>query len=242
MNRDILELYNHLSKLQHELKKAEFGKVKHKVYGFQTEKSTLSSWCQSQEKTNPEKILKLLEVLTNQEKRIGLPEEDLDVTFLENQAYTDKLDEHRALIASIQDQLDRGDWTSIPGQLLELIWARRISQPGQQQRDQPEAPLFYSSARGGNRECGPATVTIEDTVQDLEVQKEEAHKAAFKACFAASKAKHNRPASPIWQALTATTVTHNTLLFFKTANLPRVDRKSNVAMFLWLYQNSVYGA
>ncbi|KAJ9060658.1 hypothetical protein DSO57_1028608 [Entomophthora muscae] len=30
--------------------------------------------------------------------------------------------------------------------------------------------------------------------------------------------------------------------FFKPANLPRFDRKSNLAMFLQLYQNSMYGA
>ncbi|KAJ9065883.1 hypothetical protein DSO57_1015119 [Entomophthora muscae] len=67
----------------------------------------------------------------------------------------------------------------------------------------------------------PATVTIEDTVQDLKAQQEEAHKAASKACFAASKANHNRPASPSWQAAPATTVAHNTSPFFKPANLPR---------------------
>ncbi|KAJ9072780.1 hypothetical protein DSO57_1023711 [Entomophthora muscae] len=52
----------------------------------------------------------------------------------------------------------------------------------------------------------------------------------------------NRHASLIWQAAPATTVAHNTLPFFKSATLPSFDRKSNVAMFLWLYQNSLYGA
>ncbi|KAJ9064442.1 hypothetical protein DSO57_1030555 [Entomophthora muscae] len=88
----------------------------------------------------------------------------------------------------------------------------------------------------------PVTVTIEDTVQDLKAQQEEAHKAVSKACFVAFKANCNRPTSPIWQAAPATTATHNTLPFFKPANLPRFDRKSNVAMFLRLYQNSMYGA
>ncbi|KAJ9062552.1 hypothetical protein DSO57_1009608 [Entomophthora muscae] len=88
----------------------------------------------------------------------------------------------------------------------------------------------------------PATVTIEYTVQDIKAQQEEAYKAASKARFAASKANHNRPTSPIWQAAPATTAAHNTLPFFKPANLPRFDRKSNVAIFLWLYQNSMYGA
>ncbi|KAJ9061672.1 hypothetical protein DSO57_1018361 [Entomophthora muscae] len=87
---------------------------------------------------------------------------------------------------------------------------------------------------------GPATVTIKDTLQDLKAQQEEAHKAASEACFAASKANCNRPASPIWQAAPATTAAHNTLPFFKPANLPRFDRKSHVAMFLRLYQNSMY--
>ncbi|KAJ9070607.1 hypothetical protein DSO57_1006022 [Entomophthora muscae] len=85
-------------------------------------------------------------------------------------------------------------------------------------------------------------VTIEDTVQDLEAQQEEAHMAVSKACFVASKANHNRPASLIWQAAPATTVAHNTLPFFKPANLPRLDRKISIAMFLQLYQNSIYGA
>ncbi|KAJ9066477.1 hypothetical protein DSO57_1008967 [Entomophthora muscae] len=85
-------------------------------------------------------------------------------------------------------------------------------------------------------------VTIKDTVQDLEAQQEEANKAASEACFAASKANHNRTASSIWQATPATTSAHRTLPFFKPANLPRFDRKSKVAMFLQLYQNSMYGA
>ncbi|KAJ9077140.1 hypothetical protein DSO57_1019580 [Entomophthora muscae] len=85
-------------------------------------------------------------------------------------------------------------------------------------------------------------VTIEDTVQDLKAQQEEVGKAASRAQFDASKANHNRPSFPIWQAALATTAAHNTLPFFKPANLPRFDRKSNVAMFLWLYQNSMYGA
>ncbi|KAJ9054813.1 hypothetical protein DSO57_1010448 [Entomophthora muscae] len=85
-------------------------------------------------------------------------------------------------------------------------------------------------------------VTNEDTVQDLKAQQEEAHKAASKTRFAASKANCNRPASPIQQATPATTAAHNTLPFFKPANLFRFDKKSNVAMFLWLYQNSMYGA
>ncbi|KAJ9062501.1 hypothetical protein DSO57_1010073 [Entomophthora muscae] len=89
---------------------------------------------------------------------------------------------------------------------------------------------------------GPVTVTIEDTIQDLEARQEEAHKAASEAHFAASKANCNRPASPIWQTAPTTTMTHHTSSFSKPANLPRFDRKSNVAMFLWLYQNSMYGA
>ncbi|KAJ9078301.1 hypothetical protein DSO57_1007855 [Entomophthora muscae] len=88
---------------------------------------------------------------------------------------------------------------------------------------------------------GPSTVTIEDTVQDLEAQHKEAHKAVSKAHFSASKANHKITASFIWQALPATTAAHNTLPFFKPANLLRFDRKSNVAMFLRLYQNSMYG-
>ncbi|KAJ9069596.1 hypothetical protein DSO57_1016902 [Entomophthora muscae] len=88
---------------------------------------------------------------------------------------------------------------------------------------------------------GPSTVTIEDTVQDLEAQHKEARKAASEARFAASKANHKRTASPIWKALSATTAAHNTLPFFKPYNLPRFDRKINVAMFLRLYQNSMYG-
>ncbi|KAJ9067268.1 hypothetical protein DSO57_1001376 [Entomophthora muscae] len=89
---------------------------------------------------------------------------------------------------------------------------------------------------------GPFTVTNRDTVQDLKARQEEAHKAVSEARFAASKANRNRPASPICQAAPATTSGHNTLPFFKPANLPRFDRKSNIAMFLWLYQNSMYGA
>ncbi|KAJ9080302.1 hypothetical protein DSO57_1026460 [Entomophthora muscae] len=79
---------------------------------------------------------------------------------------------------------------------------------------------------------GPATVTIKNTVQDLKAQQEEAHKAVSEARFAASKANQNRPVSSIWQTAPATTAAHNTLLFFKPANLPRFDRKSNIAMFL----------
>ncbi|KAJ9073961.1 hypothetical protein DSO57_1011180 [Entomophthora muscae] len=82
-------------------------------------------------------------------------------------------------------------------------------------------------------------VTIEEAVQDLEAQREEAHKAKFKACFAASKVNCNRTASPSWQAAPAATAPHNSLSLFKPANLPRFDRKSNVAMFLQLYQNSM---
>ncbi|KAJ9064795.1 hypothetical protein DSO57_1026551 [Entomophthora muscae] len=89
---------------------------------------------------------------------------------------------------------------------------------------------------------GPSMVTIEETLQDLEAWQEEAHKAASKACFAASKANHNRPASPSQQAELLATASHNSSPFLKPANLPRFDRKSNVAMFLWLYQNSMYGA
>ncbi|KAJ9071009.1 hypothetical protein DSO57_1001779 [Entomophthora muscae] len=89
---------------------------------------------------------------------------------------------------------------------------------------------------------GTATVTIEDTIHDLKEQQEEVCKAASEARFTASKTNRNRPASPIWKAAPATTAAHNTLPFFKTANLPRFDRKSNVAMFLQLYQNSMYGA
>ncbi|KAJ9062670.1 hypothetical protein DSO57_1008127 [Entomophthora muscae] len=85
-------------------------------------------------------------------------------------------------------------------------------------------------------------VTTKDTVQDLKAQREEARKAASEARFAASKANHNRTASSIWQATPATTTAHSTLPFFKPANLPRFDKKSNVAMFLWLYQNSMYRA
>ncbi|KAJ9053961.1 hypothetical protein DSO57_1019312 [Entomophthora muscae] len=88
---------------------------------------------------------------------------------------------------------------------------------------------------------GPATVTIEDTVKDIKAQQEEECKAASKACFAASKANCNRPASPIWQAVPATTVTHNTLPFFTPANLPRFDRKSNISMFLWLTRTQFIG-
>ncbi|KAJ9064818.1 hypothetical protein DSO57_1026393 [Entomophthora muscae] len=88
---------------------------------------------------------------------------------------------------------------------------------------------------------GPSTVTIEDTVQYLKAQQEEACKAASEARFDASKANHNRPASPIQQAALATTAAHSTLPFFKPANLHRFDRKSNIAMFFWLYQNSMYG-
>ncbi|KAJ9081681.1 hypothetical protein DSO57_1012149 [Entomophthora muscae] len=88
---------------------------------------------------------------------------------------------------------------------------------------------------------GLATVTIEYNVQDLEAQQEEAHKAASEARFTASKANHNRPASPSWQAAPAATAPHNSLSFFKPANFPRLDRKINVAMFLQLYQNSIYG-
>ncbi|KAJ9088039.1 hypothetical protein DSO57_1027048 [Entomophthora muscae] len=62
---------------------------------------------------------------------------------------------------------------------------------------------------------GPFMVTIEETVQNL-------------------KERH-------WQAAPAATAPHNTLPFFKPANLLRFDRK-NIAMFLWLYQNSMYGA
>ncbi|KAJ9063568.1 hypothetical protein DSO57_1039544 [Entomophthora muscae] len=98
------------------------------------------------------------------------------------------------------------------------------------------------SVRGGTENGGPATVTIKDTVQDLKAKQEEAHKAASEACFAASKANCNRPVSPIWQASPATAAAHNTLPFFKPDKLPRFDRKSNIAMFLWLYQNSMYGA
>ncbi|KAJ9067832.1 hypothetical protein DSO57_1035105 [Entomophthora muscae] len=79
---------------------------------------------------------------------------------------------------------------------------------------------------------GPATVTIEDTVQDLKAQQEEAHKATSKARFAASKANYNRPASPSWQSATVATAPHNSSSFFKPSNLTRFDRNSNVAMFL----------
>ncbi|KAJ9065443.1 hypothetical protein DSO57_1019622 [Entomophthora muscae] len=88
----------------------------------------------------------------------------------------------------------------------------------------------------------PVMVTIEDTVQDLEAQQEEAHKAISEARFDASKANQNIPISPIWQAALTKTAAHNTSPFFKPANLPRFDRKSNIAMLLWLYQNSMYGA
>ncbi|KAJ9050089.1 hypothetical protein DSO57_1017766 [Entomophthora muscae] len=89
---------------------------------------------------------------------------------------------------------------------------------------------------------GPATVTIKDTVQDLKAQQEEAHKAASEARFAASKANCNIHASPIWHAAPVTFAAHNTSPFFKPANLPRFDRKSNIAIFLRLYQNSMYRA
>ncbi|KAJ9075375.1 hypothetical protein DSO57_1036747 [Entomophthora muscae] len=89
---------------------------------------------------------------------------------------------------------------------------------------------------------GPSMVTIEKTVQDLKAQQREAHKAVSKACFAAFKANCNRPASPNWQAGPVAIAPHNSLSFFKPANLPRFDRKSNVAMFLLLYQNSIYSA
>ncbi|KAJ9055618.1 hypothetical protein DSO57_1002093 [Entomophthora muscae] len=79
-------------------------------------------------------------------------------------------------------------------------------------------------------------------IQDLETQGEEAHKAVFKARFFASKVNLNHPASPSQQAAPVATTPHNTLPFFKPANLPRFDRKSYVAMFLWLYQNLMYGA
>ncbi|KAJ9077791.1 hypothetical protein DSO57_1013437 [Entomophthora muscae] len=90
--------------------------------------------------------------------------------------------------------------------------------------------------------CGPSVVIIEENIQDLEVQQEEACKAASKACFSASKVNCNRPVSPSWQTAPVATSPHNTSPFFKPANLPRFDRKINVAMFLWLYQNSIYGA
>ncbi|KAJ9052754.1 hypothetical protein DSO57_1031116 [Entomophthora muscae] len=69
-------------------------------------------------------------------------------------------------------------------------------------------------------------------VQDLEAQQEEAHKAVSEARFAASKVNCNRSTSPIWQAALATTAVHNASPFFKPVNLPRLDRKINVAMFL----------
>ncbi|KAJ9084798.1 hypothetical protein DSO57_1020478 [Entomophthora muscae] len=74
--------------------------------------------------------------------------------------------------------------------------------------------------------------TIEETVQDLKAQWEEARKAESEAHFAASKANRKRPSSPSWQAAPVANASHNSLSFFKPAKLPRVDRKSNVAMFL----------
>ncbi|KAJ9059085.1 hypothetical protein DSO57_1006216 [Entomophthora muscae] len=266
INRDILGLYNHLSKLQHEVKKAgfdltfiyqEFGKVQHKVDGLQAEKAILSSWCQSQDKTNTDKISKLQEVLTNQDKRINLLEVELDVTCLENQAYTDKLDEHRALMVSIQDQLERENrkMASLEQNLDSLLNQHQHRETGHQFQGsywnsygQEEYHTLDSNKETNWRlpgsiqvlevvteNGGPATVTIKDTAQDPKAQQDDAHKAV-------SKANRNRPASPIWQAVPATTMTHNTLPFFKPANLPRSDRKTNLAMFLWLYQNSMYGA
>ncbi|KAJ9086713.1 hypothetical protein DSO57_1000970 [Entomophthora muscae] len=84
-------------------------------------------------------------------------------------------------------------------------------------------------------------VTIEEIVQDLKAQWEEAHKAVSKACFAAFKANCNRPAYPNWQSAQVAIAPHNSLSFFKPANIPRFDRNSNVNMFLLLYQSSMYG-
>ncbi|KAJ9086714.1 hypothetical protein DSO57_1000971 [Entomophthora muscae] len=198
----------------------EFGNFKYKVDGFQAEKATLSSWCQSQDKTNAENISNIQEVLTNQKKRIGLLEEDLDVTFLENQAYTDKLDEHRALVASIQDQLERANrkmaslkqkLDNLPNQHQHRGTERQSQGSYQNSSGQEEYHSLESNKKTNQRlPCfiqvqemviengGPATVTIEDTVQYLKAQHKEAHKAASKAHFAASKAKCNRPTSLIW--------------------------------------------
>ncbi|KAJ9087219.1 hypothetical protein DSO57_1035306 [Entomophthora muscae] len=75
-------------------------------------------------------------------------------------------------------------------------------------------------------------VTKNKTVQDLKAQREEARKAASKACFAASKTSNNIPASPSQKAAPVATSPHNSLSFFKPANLPRFNRKIKVAMFL----------
>ncbi|KAJ9053625.1 hypothetical protein DSO57_1022531 [Entomophthora muscae] len=72
---------------------------------------------------------------------------------------------------------------------------------------------------------GPATITIEDTVQDLKARQEKAHKAASEACFAASKANCNIPASPIWQAAPVAFAAHNTSPFFKPANPPGLTER-----------------
>ncbi|KAJ9049729.1 hypothetical protein DSO57_1021496 [Entomophthora muscae] len=101
---------------------------------------------------------------------------------------------------------------------------------------------YHSLDKVVTKNGGPPVVNIEETVQYLETQGEEAHKAVFKAQFFASKVNHNQHASPSQQAAPVATAPHNTLPFFKPVNLPRFDRKSNVAMFLWLYQNLMYGA
>ncbi|KAJ9059120.1 hypothetical protein DSO57_1005919 [Entomophthora muscae] len=211
-----------------------------------------------------EKISKFQEALTNQEKRIGILEEDLDVTFLENQTYKDELDEHMALMASIQDQLERENskMASLEQKLDSLPNQHQYKETGHQSQGSYQNSSGKEEYHSLDRKeetnqkipCsikilevviengGPATVTVEDTVQDHKAQQEEARKATSKARFAASKANHNRPASPFWKAVPATNATHNTSPLFKPANLPRVDRKSNIAMFLRLYQNSMYRA
>ncbi|KAJ9085429.1 hypothetical protein DSO57_1014081 [Entomophthora muscae] len=148
-------------------------------------------------------------------------------------------------MASLKQKLD-----SLPNQH-QLREAGRQSQGGYQNSSGQEEYHSLDSNKETNQRLplsiqvlevvtengGPAMVTIKDNVQDHKAQQEEECKVTSEAHFAVFKAKCNRPTSPIWQAAPATTVAHNTFPFFKPANLPRFDRKSNVAMFLRLYQN-----
>ncbi|KAJ9072736.1 hypothetical protein DSO57_1024235 [Entomophthora muscae] len=146
----------------------------------------------------------------------------------------DELDEHRELMANIQDQLERAN------SKMASLEQKLDSLPNQHQHretgHQSQASYWNSSRKEEHHSLDsmeetnqrlpcfiqvlPSMVIIEETVQDLKAQWEEEHKAVSKARFAASKSNHNRPAFPSWQAALVATAPHNTSSFFKLANLP----------------------
>ncbi|KAJ9064827.1 hypothetical protein DSO57_1026228 [Entomophthora muscae] len=160
---------------------------------FRLRKPPCLAGAKAKKKTNTDKISKIQEALTNQEKRIGLLEKDLDITCLENWAYTDELDEHKALMASIQDQLERANSTmaSLEQKLDSLKNQHQHRETGSQSQcsywnssGQEEYHSLDSNNETNRRlPCsiqvlevvagngGLATVTIEDTYKILKHNK-----------------------------------------------------------------------